>query len=404
MTTVDAEWLGQHFDHLDPALAPVLYESMAYLRREHPVARSDQYGGFVVATRYEDVLSIVQDWETWSSAEGMTIPYAPTPTPVIPEQADPPIHRDYKRLINQWFRPAVVLRYEQAARHMVAELIDGFVERGECDFMTEFARVLPGRVFFEQVLHAPSDAVAAMTAAAGKVSSPNNPDSRAAMGEIMGWIGQFVEQRRNDAEHDDVIHAILTAEIQGRPITEQEVMGLIMLLLFGGLDTTAGALGMMMIRFCQDPSIPALLRSHPERTEDIVEELLRLDGSFVAIARTATRDTAIGGCPVAKGERVLLSWASANRDDAVFPDPDTFDHDRGKNPHIAFGAGPHRCAGSNLARMNLRIAVAELARRLDGLRLDMDPSEIHFHSTFNRGPESVRIAFTPGSRTAPARP
>jgi cytochrome P450 len=151
-----------------------------------------------------------------------------------------------------------------------------------------------------------------------------------------------------------------------------------------------------MIRFCREPDIPALLRERPELVPDAVEELLRLEGPFIAIGRTARHDAGIGGHSITKGEKVLISWASANRDEAEFPNPDAFDLSRPSNRHIAFGAGPHRCAGSNLARMNLRIALVELVQRLHDIRLRARVEDIPFHSAFNRSPLSLPITFTPG--------
>jgi cytochrome P450 len=131
---------------------------------------------------------------------------------------------------------------------------------------------------------------------------------------------------------------------------------------------------------------------HPERIPAAVEELLRLDGSFICIGRTARREVEIAGETVAQYDPVLMYWASANRDDAEFDHPDEFDVDRPRNRHLAFGAGTHRCAGSHLARMNLRIALEELLPRLHDLRLQ-DGADIEYHSTFNRAPLSVPITF-----------
>ena len=171
---------------------------------------------------------------------------------------------------------------------------------------------------------------------------------------------------------------MLAAEIEGRPITDHEILGVIQLLILGGLETTAGALGQFMIRFCRRAGHPGTCcAAEPELLPDAVEELLRLDPPFIAIARTATCDTEIGGQRIEAGQRVLIYWASANRDEAEFACPHAFDLDRASNRHLSFGAGPHRCAGSNLARMNLRIALEELsaaaARRPPGRRRRADP-------------------------------
>jgi cytochrome P450 len=157
---------------------------------------------------------------------------------------------------------------------------------------------------------------------------------------------------------------------------------------------------MAMLRFCEHPEIPQLLRERPELIPNAVEELLRLDGSFICIGRTARHDTEVGGRKIRAGERILMYWVSANRDEGEFDHPDEFDLDRDRNRHIAFGAGPHRCAGSNLARMNLRIALAELVGRLHDIRL-RPGADIGFHSSFNRAPLSVPITFTAG-KSAPA--
>ena len=129
-----------------------------------------------------------------------------------------------------------------------------------------------------------------------------------------------------------------------------------------------------------------------------MEELLRLDGSFICIGRTARHDADIAGTPIAKGDKVIMYWASADRDEGEFDDPDQFDVDRSPNRHIAFGAGPHRCAGSNLARMNLRIAIEEIVSRLHGLQLQPAGEHCQWHSTFNRAPLSVPVTFAPGPR------
>jgi cytochrome P450 len=401
---VTDEWITYHFDIHAPELGADLHDRLARARQLCPVARSDVYeGGYWVATKYEDVLRIAQDWETWSNQlgisvgpdddkgmDGMVIP---------PVTVDPPLQRTFKRLINRYFTPAAVAPWEAGTRALVTRLIDGFVERGECDFMDAFARPLPGLAFFDLALHAPSDDLEQVNDWATLASLSTDPgcaDARVALGT---WIAQFLARRREEGPQGDVVDAVLAADIDGRPIDDIEAIGAVMLLVLGGLETTAGVLGMAMLRFCEHPEIPELLRAEPERIPDAVEELLRLDGSFICIGRTARHDTELGGRPVKAGERVMIYWASANRDEDEFDHPDTFDIDRYANRHIAFGAGPHRCAGSNLARMNLRIAFEELTRRLTDVRLQPG-AEITYHSAMNRAPVSVPITFTPGPRSS----
>jgi cytochrome P450 len=396
------EWCIEHFDYLAPEFARELHPTLARMRALCPVAHSDQHRGYWIATKYEDVLRVAQDWETFSSELGVSVPETQMTVQAIPEHVDPPLHRVYKRLINAYFTPAAVAPYEQPTRALVTRLIDDFVEAGTCDFLTDFARPFPGLAFFDLVLSAPSDQLAELNDLATKASMPNNPDARECWAALHKWIQDFVDLRRSQPTRGDVVDAILHAEIEGRPVTNAEILGLILLLILGGLETTAGALGHFMIRFCQDPEIPALLRRQPELVPAAVEELLRLEGSFIAIGRTARHDAEIAGHPIKRGDKVLIFWASANRDEAEFPAAAAFDLNRVSNRHIAFGAGPHRCAGSNLARLNLQVAVHEVVQRLTDLTLTAPVETLPFHSALNRSPLRVPISFTPGPRLGTA--
>jgi cytochrome P450 len=258
--------------------------------------------------------------------------------------------------------------------------------------MEAFARPFPGLAFFDLALHAPADDLEEVNRWATMASLPHVPESRDSLMKLSGWIAGFIADRRTQPPRRDVVDAVLNAEIEGRPITDEEAIGTIQLLILGGLETTAGVLGMAMLRFCEHPEIPLMLRQNPGSIPNAVEELLRLDGSFICIGRTARHDTSVAGYRIKEGERILVYWASANRDEAEFDDPDRFDLHRTRNRHIAFGGGPHRCAGSNLARMNLRIALEEILRRLDGFKL-REGSQTAYHSTFNRAPLSVPISF-----------
>jgi cytochrome P450 len=397
------EWIEHHFDLHAPELGQELYPTLARARSMCPVAHSDQHGGHWVVTGYEDVLRVAQDWETFSNELGITVPHVVRPgsastMKILPVGIDPPLHREFKRLINMYFTPAAVAPWHDPTRDLVTRLIDGFVERGECDFMEEFARPYPGLAFFDLALHAPLDDLDQVNHWATMASLTHLPESRECIGKLAAWIGRFLAARREEGPRGDVVDAVMEAEIEGRPITDAEAIGTIHLLIQGGLETTAGALGSVMLRFCENPEIPDLLRERPELIPAAVEELLRLDGSFICIGRTARHDAEIGGQQIKAGEKVIIYWASANRDDDEFDDPDVFDLDRARNRHIAFGAGPHRCAGSNLARMNLRVALEELVNRVRDVRLQPG-AEVEFHSTFNRAPLSVPITFTPGPRS-----
>jgi cytochrome P450 len=394
------EWITQHFDHQSPAFARDFHPTLARARALTPVVRSDAYeDGFWLLTRYEDVLRTAQDWQTFSNALGITVPGPEQQMRILPVGIDPPEQREFKRLVNTEFTPAKTAPWEEPTRALVNELIDGFIERGECDFQGEFARPLPGLAFFQFALHAPTEDLIQVNKWATLASQGHFEGAQDALYKLAGWIAGIIQQRGTDGPRGDVIDTVMAAQIDGQPISFQDMIGTITLLILGGLETTSGVLGAAMVRFCEHPEILAQLRERPELIPEAVEELLRLDGSFVCIGRTARHDAELVGNPVKAGERVIMFWASANRDETEFPNPDAFDLDRERNRHVAFGAGPHRCVGSNLARMNLRVALSELVRRVHDVKLKPG-ADIEFHTSSNRAPESVPITFTPGPREA----
>jgi cytochrome P450 len=394
------DWCRYHFDHLSVDLAQALPETMARVRSLCPVARSDEHGGFWVASSYEEAIKVAQNWETFSSAHGLSVARSSTVVRNLPVEADPPEQRTYKRLINPYLTPTAITPWEEPTRTLVTRLIDDFADQGACEFMDAFARPLPSLAFFQFAINAPAEDLDRVAYLASKSSTPNDPAARECWLGLYQWIKEFVERRREEPPLGDVVDGVLNARIDERPLTTDEIIGTIQLLILGGLETTASALGLMLVRFCAQPEIPALLRAQPERIPDAIQELLRLDPSFVSVARTAVRDADLGGQAVKKGDKVLIHWASANRDGAEFEDPDAFDIDRERNRHLSFGAGPHRCAGSNLARMNLRIALEELLGRLDDLRL-ADGARIRYHAGLTRSPLSVPITFS--ARSARSR-
>lgn len=388
------DWCMHHFDHLSDELAQTLPATMARMRALCPVARSDAHDGFWVVSGYEEALSAAQNWQSFSSAHGLSVTKLSTVVRNLPVEADPPEQRVFKRLVNPYFTPAAVARWEQPTRALVTRLIDDFIDDGACEFMDAFARPLPSLAFFEFAINAPAEDLEKVAYLASASGNPNTPNAGECWLGLYQWIKDFTRQRREQPPRGDVVDAIVHATVGGRPITEDEIIGAVQLLILGGLETTAGALGLMVVRFCEQPDIPALLRARPGLIPDAVQELLRLETSFVSVGRTAVRDAELAGQSIRAGDKVLIHWASANRDGGEFADPDVFDLGRERNRHLSFGVGPHRCLGSNLAKMNLRIALEELLRRLDDIRL-ADGAVIRYHAGLTRSPLSVPITFTP---------
>jgi cytochrome P450 len=394
------DWCEDHFDHLSSELADHLAPTMRRMREVCPVAHSQEHGGFWVLSRYEEVVNAARDWQSFTSTQGLGIPPGPVVVRNLPVQADPPEQRIFKNLTNGFFTPMATAPWEDATRALVGSLIDKFVERGSCDFMDDFARPFPSLAFFKLALNAPEEDLAKVARLASVSSVPTHPDGRASWQGLYQWIKEFADSRRREPGRGDVVDAVINAEIDGRPITEDEVIGTIQLLILGGLETTAGALGLMVHRFCREPAIPALLRERPDLIPKAVQELVRLESPFACIARTATRDVEVGGKQVKKGDKILIHWASANQDESEFEDSEQFRLDREHNRHVGFGIGVHRCTGSNLARFNMQIALEELLGRLGDIRL-AEGADVHFHAGMTRSPLHLPITFTPGPRLAP---
>jgi cytochrome P450 len=404
------DWCEHRFDHLAPELAATMPETMGRMRELCPVARSSEHGGYFVVSSYETALAVAQNWKVYSSAHGLSILNSPSVVRNLPVEVDPPEQRVYKRLITPFFTPAAVAVHEDRTRDLINRLVDDVVEAGACDFMDAIARPLPSLAFFEFILDAPAEDIDRVAELASRASTPNHPAAGECWQGLYQWIQEYIALRRRQSSSrqssgtprpGDVIDAILHAEIDGRPITDEEIIGTVQLLILGGLETTAGALGLMFARFCAQPGIPDRLRAHPEQIPRAVEELLRLEPPFVSVGRTVVEDGELGPHPVRSGDKVLIHWASANRDAAEFPDPDVFDIDRERNRHFSFGAGPHRCAGSNLARLNLRIALEVVLDRLRDIRL-AEGTQLRYHAGLTRSPLELPISFTPGPRVGAA--
>jgi cytochrome P450 len=393
------DWIAEHFDHLSPELSPVFDDAMERMRSQCPVTHSDKHGGFWIVARYEECLKVLQDWQTFSNAQGVSIPMRRSDPPLPPDEFDPPIHREYKRLINAYLTPAVVGRNEAATRRTADKLIDAFVEDGHCEWMSSFAHQYPRLTFFESILHAPAEDIDQLNEWVDIVTTQRANDDYLEVNRLLvAWIERFVQQRRSQTPKGDIVDAVMNAEIEGRPITRAGILGTVQLLMFGGFDTTAAALGSIMVRFARDADLPARLGREPALIPDSVEEFLRLDSPVVAMARSVVRAVEIGGKHFNKGDKVLFHLSSANRDRGEFENPAELDLDRDRNRHLAFGAGPHRCAGSSLARMNLRVALEQVVSRLHDIRLQPGAEPIRYMTAFTRHPLAVPISFTPGPK------
>ncbi|HME48679.1 cytochrome P450 [Mycobacterium sp.] len=336
-----------------------------FLRESTPVFRSPQA---VVLSRLSDIEMALKRTDLFSS--NMDAVDLGNLRPLIPLQVDPPEHAKYRRILDPLFTPREMARREPMVTALVNEMIDLFADRGECDFHAEFAVPLPCTVFL-RLLGLPLEDLDTLLIWKDGVIRPEGAGApqqhRRAAAPVARQIYDYFERTIDDHlanPRDDVLSALIVAGIEGRPLSREELLDICFLFLIAGLDTVTDSLDCFFVYLARHPEQRWLLIEQPDVLPSAIEELLRWETPVPGVARVAMHDVDLAGCPVSKGERVSPLLGAANTDPAEFRDPDVVDFRRNPNRHRAFGGGPHRCLGSHLARMELRVALREFHRRI----------------------------------------
>ena len=335
------------------------------LREQRDMTFGDALGHeFWLVSRMEEIRSAFQTPEVFSNSA--VVPYEPnTPYKWIPEMLDAPEHTKWRQLLGPFFTPGTVDRMDAKMRQQMNEIIDDVIERGECDFVQDVALRFPNTIFME-MLGLPTSDAAVFQAWETRIlhggADDRAVDGFAAMNEVIGYFGQLIAQRRDEPQ-DDILSKVLTFEIDGAPVNDEDLMALLLLLFMAGLDTVAMQLSYSFLHLATHEQDRVRLVDDPALIPSAIEEFVRYY-AFVTPGRKVVKDSELGGCPVTAGQMVYLPLVSANRDPRAFPDAEKVLIDRSPNPHIGFGAGPHRCLGSHLARRELKIALEEWHRRI----------------------------------------
>jgi cytochrome P450 len=399
-TALSSETYREHFDHSSPELSSCFWGTMKAMRAECPVAHSDVYGGYWIVTRYEDVLRVVHDWHTFTSADGVSHPPL-MPIRTIPLEIDPPMQRLYRQLLNPYMTPKRLEYLTSGTRRVLDRLIDSFIESGTCDFAADLAVPFPGMALFEEMLGLESDSLSDLHHWLDTfIYRFGSPDAPAAFASFQGWIAQFVADRRTGPHRDDPIDGLLHQRVNGKLLTDDEITRCLIVFLTGGLETTTSATCNIALHLATDRrDLQNHLRDNPSNIPAAVEEFLRLEAPAVAMGRRATRDVELGGRQIKAGDWVVVYYGSANHDESEFPNGDQFDlHRSNKQRHLSFGAGVHRCVGSNLARLNLRLALGKIVTRLPELTLaTQDP--IPYRQSLSRTAITLPVRFRAGERS-----
>lgn len=369
------------YDHFAPTILRDPVPVWAELR-EHSGLHSSNHGGFHMVCRYADVLKVVHDTETFSSTE-VQIPSMPFP-PMIPIEVDPPAHRAYRRILNPPLSPQSVAPMEASIRAQAVEMISAFEGQRTVDFCAAYAIPLPKRIAI-RLIGFPEEDLARIDEWVEGMTSGNRDEGIAAHGPaFFGYVQQFVESRRSAPRTDDLTSVLLDATMEGRPLEEGEILMTLILLLFGGLHTTTSAIAGMVMWLADHPEGRERLRAEPELHASAIDEFLRWVTPVPQLGRLATRDAEVAGCPIKTGDMVMVVFGAGNRDPNQFPDPDEVVLDRFPNRHLSFGMGPHRCVGSHLAKMILRVTLEEVLGRMGDFRIT-DHAELEWSGGEARG-------------------
>jgi len=385
------------WDHMDPGWTNDPYPIWDDLRQRCPIAHTERFKGAWLPTRYEDMRQIAYDTDNFSSKRVVVRENPPNVSlPSPPITSDPPHHKPSRMLLLPAFHPKEIDKLIPRTREICNELIDAFQSRGQCCASADYAQHVPVRVIalmlgipesegdrFRKWIHVfLEDTIRDRDDSAQRLVDTS--------AEMDAFFRGYVEARQREPR-DDLITFLLNARHDGQPLTERHFYGTLRLLLIAGIDTTWSAIGSSLWHLARTPPDRERLIAEPDLITTAVEEFLRAF-SPVTMARQVRRDTTVAGCPMKAGEMVLLPFGAANRDPAVFPDPDRVVLDREDNRHAAFGLGVHRCAGSNLARMEIQVAIEEWLKRLPDFKLDPN-GKVEWSSGPVRGPRAIPMLF-----------
>jgi len=377
------------FDMGDPELNRHPQPGYRMLRDSGPVVRlpgvipSRANADAHLVGRHADVVTVLRSPDVFSSRFDAV--HIGQVRPLIPLQIDPPDHAKYRKLLDPLFAPRRIALLEGRTRALVSDLVEAVADDGGCNFHAAVSEPLPSTVFLE-LLGLPVSRAAEFIALKDGIIRPpaQTPEERSAMVDAAGAriyaVLQEVLDQRLETRQNDFISDFLDAEVDGERLTPEEVIDICYLFFLAGLDTVTASLDCMMARLALHPAEQRRLTDDPSVIPHAVEEMLRWETPVTAVVRVTTQDTELSGCPIAADQVVSVMLGSANTDERAWDKAESVDVDRRVNKHLAFGGGVHRCLGSHLARMELRVVLEEWHARIpeyrvpEGVELDYSPS------------------------------
>jgi len=353
-----------------------------------PMRPTGLFAGAWVVTRYADIREVYQNEKLYSTKDSANFQaFVGETFPMIPLAVDPPEHGKYRVLLNPWFSPRAITKMEPKILATINDLIDPFADKGEADVAYDFGRLYPVRVFMGLMGFPPERLEEFLSWEYAILHSNYDLDRvKWGIGSAIKYLREFVEEMRRDPQ-DNLTSHIVHGEVDGRPLTEDEIMGTVTFLWVGGLDTVAATNALMFRRLALDGALQQRLREAPELIPEAIEEFLRVQ-PLVNSSRMVKEDHVLHGVQLRRGDRIICYNATGNFDPEEFADPRQFRLDRPSNRHFTLAGGPHRCLGSHLARRELRLALAEFLRRIPPFRIK----------------EGADLTVTPGLMATPRLP
>ena len=393
MTAPVENWTTD-FDHTHPDWADHAPEIWDELRGTCPVAHTERFGrGCWLPTRHEDVAEIAHDSERFSSREVLVADFLPSIEKgavdggAPPITSDPPFHRGARRLLLPAFSPRTIDALEENTRELCNKLLDEIIDQGpDIDAATGYTQHIPVQVIAHMLGVPPEDGDKFRFFLRQIIETPGAHEQLEYEDSLDGYLDRIIDEHRTEPK-DDLIGFLVDAELEGEPLSNDHIRGSVALLLLAGIDTTWSAIGASLWHLAQNPADRARLREEPELMDSAVEEFLRAYAP-VTMARVVAEDTQLGGEQLKAGDWLLLPFPAANRDPEAFEDADKVILDRQVNRHAAFGLGTHRCLGSNLARMEMRVALTEWMKRISDFELLDDPP-VRWSTGQIRGPREL---------------
>ena len=382
----------RNFDLDNPTFNEKFDETLDFMVRKCPVVHSQIGTGYYLVNQQEDVRKAAQDWRTFSSAKGYQ-PNRPEGLPyLMPEESDPPIHTRWRHKLNPHMSPKTVANYEQPVRDDVNALIDRFIDKGECEFISEFGALLPGWAFFKNILGVPVDDLPMLVNGVEEGTFAPQEERAGHFAQVFEYLDNHLRKRSEQPPQGDLIDSILEGVTydDGTEAPWEHKVSILVDLTFGGIATTTFVMASGMHYLAENPDQRKKLIENPELIEAAIEEFARYYPPVVALGRTCMKDVEIAGTPIAEGEFVMLTYACASRDPKAMDKPEEINFERDAILHSTFGVGPHRCIGSNLARVELRATLEEWLKRIPDFQVKAG-AEPEYVTGFLRSMRSLQL-------------